>query len=234
MLKSDYDPAAASGAEARIGASHTPSAFETNPLLRISRPKTFAPREVIYHEGDPADTVFVIGHGLVKLLSYLPNGRARIVRLHGRGAWIGLGGLLHQPHEHTAVAVDDVQVYRVPTNRLAALKQDDPHQYCQLLEKWHEHLRDADLWISEFSTGPIKARLARLIRFLSTFEYGDASQRVELLTCEDMAAVLGVTPESVSRIIAGFKRDRVLDVMETTPAEVYRLDGGALHKITQQ
>jgi CRP/FNR family transcriptional regulator len=211
-----------------------PGRLDPEPLVRISKPKSFAAREVIYHEGDPAQTVFVIGSGLVKLLSYLPNGRARIVRLHGRGAWIGLGGLLHQPHEHTAVAVDDVQVYRIATTRLSALKEDDPQQYCQLLEKWHEHLREADLWISEFSTGPIKARLARLIRFLSAFEYGGSSPMVELLTCEDMAAVLGVTPESVSRILAGFKRDHVLDAMDARTSELYRLDDGALRQMTQQ
>jgi CRP/FNR family transcriptional regulator len=211
-----------------------PEAMAPSTLVRVSKPKCYAPREVIYHEGDPADTVFVIGSGLVKLLSYLPNGRARIVRLHGSGAWIGLGGLLHRPHEHTAVAVDEVRVYRIATNRLSALKQDDPRQYCQLLEQWHEHLREADLWISQFSTGPIKTRLACLIRFLSSFEYGDSSRMVELLTCEDMAAVLGVTPESVSRIIASFKRDHVLDLLQEHPTELYRLDEGALRQMTQQ
>ena len=41
------------------------------------------------------------------------------------------------------------------------------------------------------------------------------------ITCEEMAEVLGVTPESVSRVLAQFKRDRILSHLSF---EVYERD----------
>jgi CRP/FNR family transcriptional regulator len=206
-------------------------AVKPETSLRATKQKHFSAGEVIYHERDSVDSVYAIGWGLVKLLSYLPNGRARIVRLHGKGDWVGLEALLQQPYEHTAVAVYDVDVYCIPTQRLHLSEQDDPQYYYRFMEKWHGHLREADMWISDFSTGPIKSRVARLINFLSRLQYGNSSAMVKLLTCDEMATVLGVTPESVSRHIAEFKRRGILHSPSTPSPELYERNVKELEQV---
>jgi CRP/FNR family transcriptional regulator len=207
-------------------------AFQLPDFLNGCKQKHFAAKQVIYRDGDSADSVYAIRGGLVKLLSYLPNGRARIVRLHGKGAWIGLGGLLCQPYEHTAVAIDAVETFCIPVHRLLALKLQEPQQFFQFMEKWYEHLCDADIWIAEFSTGAIKPRVARLIGFLSDIEYGKSSGVVELLTVHEMADILGVTPESVSRILAEFKRVDILHKLgDDLSHELYQLNYQALQTL---
>lgn len=207
---------------------------ESATFLHGAKRTRFSAREIIYREGESADTVYAIGHGLVKLLSYLPNGRGRIVRLYGKGIWIGLEGLLRRPYEHTAVAIDDVEVYRLPANMLRLVQRDDPRDYQHLMQKWHEHLIEADMWISDFSTGSVKSRVARLINFLSRIEERQTSSKVRLLTCDEMAAILGVTPESVSRIIAEFKRSGVLRVLDSDSPELYRCDAIELERVSLQ
>jgi CRP/FNR family transcriptional regulator len=203
-------------------------------FLHGAKRSRFSPREIIYREGESADTVYEIKKGLVKLINYLPNGRGRIVRLYGEGIWLGLEGLLRRPYEHTAVAIDDVEVYRLPANMLRIMHKDDPSKYTHLMHKWHEHLLEADLWISDFSTGSVRSRVARLINFLSRIEGQQASGRVRLLTCDEMAAILGVTPESVSRIIAEFKRAGVLRSMDSISPELYRCDSIELERMGLQ
>ncbi len=153
--------------------------------------------------------------GMVKLLSYLPNGRARIVRLHNHNHWLGLEGLVTRPYEHTAVAVNDVEIAYVSMNNLHLLERDNPQKYCQILKQGYRQLAQADRWIADFSTGGIKSRVARLVDFLSKLEFGESSTLVELLTVHDMADMLGVTPESVSRILAGFKRNDTLHKLDS-------------------
>ena len=206
---------------------------ESATFLHGAKRTCFSPREVIYREGESADTVYAIRHGLVKLLSYLPNGRGRIVRLYGKGIWIGLEGLLRRPYEHTAVAIDDVEVYRLPANMLRLVQRDDPNDYQHIMHKWHEHLVEADMWISDFSTGSVKSRVARLINFLSRIEERQ-SGKVKLLTCDEMAAILGVTPESVSRIIAEFKRSGVLRMLDSSSSELYQCDAVELERVSLQ
>ena len=213
------------------------SAYETLDfpgVFKESKKKCFSAKEVIYRESDPVDRVFVILGGMVKLLSYLPNGRARIIRLHGHNHWLGLEGLVGQPYEHTAVAVEDVEVAYVSMNSLHLLERDNPRQYGQILKQGYRHLAQADRWIADFSTGGIKPRVARLVGFLSTLEHGESSDMVELLTVHEMADMLGVTPESVSRILAEFKRNDTLHKLDGLSDETYEIDAQQLQYVARQ
>ncbi len=203
---------------------------EQQTLYDAGRRKRYLAKEVIYRESDRVDRIYVIRSGLVKLLSYLPNGRARIVRLHAGNHWIGLEGLLGQPYEHTAIAVGDVEVQHVAIHSLQRLNRDNPGVLGQLLCQWHGALVHADRWISDFSTGGIKPRVARLLEFLAELEYGQPLDRVELLTVCEMAEILGVTQESVSRILATFKRRDILQKQSDTLREIYRLDAPRLQR----
>lgn len=203
-------------------------------VFRGGKRKTFAAKQVIFREGDPADTVLAILQGLVKLISYSPDGRARIVRLHGKCAFIGLGGLIEPTYQHTAVAVDQVEVICTPVRAIAQLKKDNPYLYCRLIECWYQHLKSADIWITDFSTGSIKARVARLVNFLAAIQNDTpASTAVTLLTCEEMAAILGVTVESVSRVLAEFKRSQMLRAVKCKPAKRYETNPSALKRVAQ-
>lgn len=196
-----------------------------------ARSRVFSAADTLYREWQEAGVVYRIKSGLVKLIRYLPNGRARIVRLHGKGSLVGLSGLLEPRYEHTAVAVGRVEADAVPVNSLVRLRSDNPALYCRLLEEWYTQLQTADTWITQFSTGSIRARVARLVNYLSEIEQKAPSTEVELLTCEEMAAVLGVTPESVSRILAEFKRDQMLRCVRRTSAQCFERNVEALQQV---
>lgn len=203
-------------------------------LLTSARRSTHSPQSVIYHQGSRSDTVHFITHGLLKLITHLPNGRARIVRLHRPGSVIGLSGLLGQRNDHTAVAVSSVSTLRLPLSALQRMRSEDPTSYVWLVECWHEYLQEADTWITEFSTGPIRGRVARLLAFLADFEPEPDNHQVQLLTCEEMSSILGVTSESVSRILAEFKRKHILDHHDGDQHEMYHTDTDRLRDIAEE
>lgn len=188
--------------------------------------RQFEAKDVIYREGETADRLCVILRGLVKLMIHLPNGKVRIVRLHSAGDWLGIEGLGEQrPYEQTAVALTDVETACFALNgRIGALEQEKPELYASLLEQGVEYLEQANRWIAEFSTGSIKARLAHLLEFLSDLEFGKDSNVISLLTVNEIADILGVTPESVSRILAEFKRSRTLIKLDGDDGAEYRID----------
>jgi len=202
-------------------------------MLNHSRRVTFDPHDVIYHQGSPARSVTFITSGLLKLIVHLPNGRARIVRFHRPGSVLGLSGLLGRDNEHTAVALTPVTALRLPLSAVQHLRMEDPETYISMTERWHDYLRDADMWITQFSTGPIRGRVARLLSFLAEFSPESANDQVQLLTCEEMGSVLGVTSESTSRILAEFKREHILVTDHDRPGELYNADLGRLHAIAE-
>ena len=209
---------------ASLGFFDEPTLLQQTSLLNSVTRQTYQPGEAIYVNGEESRSLFIIHSGLVKLLSYMPNGRSRIVRLHRRGSMIGLDGLMDEDHEHSAIAVDAVTTYQVPHGQLLGWKQDAPQLYAQLLEQWYQYLNYADTWITEFSTGSVKGRVARLIGFLADFDADTGPQVVELLTTEEMSEILGVTPESVSRVVAEFKRDGLLQAIENNAESLFTFD----------
>lgn len=204
------------------------------PAIAATRLVRYAPGDIIYHQGTEVDILFVIRSGRIKLLNYLENGRSRIVRLHNRGSVIGLNGLLGEPHTHTAVATAEVVVYQVPMHLIKVITDEDPDTYSRLLEIWHEYLNMADTWITDFSTGAIRGRVARLLLFLVETDIDSGPSEVALLTVEEMAEILGVTPESVSRIMADMKRKKILQAIEGESAERYLCNIKSLLRTSKQ
>jgi CRP/FNR family transcriptional regulator len=218
------------GTPARGNVVRDRDVHKLSTLWKNSKRKRFQAKQVIYRESETIDRICIIRSGLVKLLSYLPNGRARIVRLYARGQWLGIEGLLGEPYEHTAIAIDDVVLQYVPIHSLQQRLMDEPGRLLQLLQQWHIDLAQADRWISEFSTGGIKPRVARLLEYLAEIEYNAPTDTVELLTVNEMSEILGVTPESVSRIVATFKRRNILKRQSDSSREVYWMDTSKLQQ----
>ena len=75
------------------------------------------------------------------------------------------------------------------------------------MTRWQRALNEADAWVTDFSTGNSKQRIARLILLLVK---GNPANTCLLFGREDMGATLGITTETTSRIIAEFKRQHLI------------------------
>ncbi len=165
----------------------------------------FSPRAHLFDQGNIADNLFTIRSGIVKLVQIMPNGTPRIVRLLHAGDLAGLEGLVGYSHYlHTAVAQSEVDVCRIATQTVHELNKHSPKLSAQLMLRWQKALNEADDFIVRLSTGSSTARLARLLLKLSAL--GENGTFVTP-SREDIGAMLSVTPETVSRLMAEFKRN---------------------------
>ncbi|MGE5155311.1 MAG: Crp/Fnr family transcriptional regulator [Bdellovibrio bacteriovorus] len=163
----------------------------------------------IYAAGDQSNAVFTVRVGVVKLVMAIPGRESRIVRLLGRGATLGLEALAGKPYAHTAVAVRTTSLCRIPVPTVDELHVHNPQILHGLMAKWNEQVEWADRWITILGSGPVRQRLADLIRLIADIS-GDHLDAVHLPPVADIAAILGITPEAVSRNLAELKRDRLL------------------------
>jgi len=184
----------------------------------------------LYDEGQQGDVIFSIRRGLVKLLHLGADGSQRILRLLGSGSAVGLELLDGSTHyRHSATAVGALDVCRIPVATIAELEKAFPELAKQERHRLQEHLNRADEWILTMGTGPARQRVAHLLLFLSRYS-ADPNGDIELLAGEDMAAIVGTSVETVSRIIADLKRRRLLN---RVAAHRFRCDAAALEAITR-
>lgn len=182
------------------------------PLLRPIQQYYFPVTKLIYAQGVVASDVFVVRKGLLKLEETLHDGTQRIVRLVEPGQVAGFESLLDhaQRYDYSAVALRESEVCQIPYSVLHKLAEQKAEFFETLMEHWHRQLRSSEQIIVEFSTGIVRERVARIMLKLIAIAEREHESEIQLLSVRDMSALAGVTRESISRVMAEFKRSRLL------------------------
>ena len=157
----------------------------------------------LYKENDAAHSVYTVRSGMIKLVRYLPNGSYRIVRLLQVGDLAGIEALTGSAYLHDAIALQNTSVCRIPIKDIEQLNLNSPRLYKQLMARWQNVHNDANIWLADLTAGNSRKRVANLLIYLSHFSSNDSFY---LLGREDIGALLAITTETASRIIAEFKR----------------------------
>lgn len=186
----------------------------------------YAPHAVLYQAGEKGDCMFTIRRGLVKLVQYLPNGAQRIVRLLKAGDVAGLELSVGHAYKHAAIALHETQVCRIPMSAIDHLGKDHTHLCHQFMLRWQRNMDDADRTITEFSTGPSDARIARLLLHLAL--PGEDGHCL-VMGREDMGSILGITTETASRVMADFKRRGI--ILDSSNQHSCRCDNVLLRQV---
>ncbi|SMG62701.1 Crp/Fnr family transcriptional regulator [methanotrophic bacterial endosymbiont of Bathymodiolus sp.] len=175
------------------------------PIIDIE----LAPGETLYKEQQVPDFVFTVRSGMIKLVRYLPNGNYRVVRLLRQGDLAGIEALHDTAYLHHAIALQETSICRIPIKDIEQLNQQSSHLYKQLTARWYKVQSDADIWLSELTVGNSKKRVANLLLYLAQH---NSTNYFYLPGRQDIGALLAITTETASRIIAEFKRLKYLQL----------------------
>ncbi|HSO07183.1 MAG TPA: Crp/Fnr family transcriptional regulator [Pelomicrobium sp.] len=176
-------------------------------LLRHFHLEQRAPRSVIYNEGERGESLYILRAGVVKHVRVSASGDERIVRLSVTGNAIGLSLLAGGAYGTTAVTVTATELCRIPMKIVETRMLEFPEFGLRVVRESQAQLREAEEFLTELSTGAALERVARLLLFL-----GDHAGEGHclILTREEMGALLGITTETASRVIAEFRREGVV------------------------
>jgi CRP-like cAMP-binding protein len=157
----------------------------------------------LFSQHDDSAYIYTVRSGCVKMVHTLDDGACRIVRLHYRGDAIGLEALLGEPYRHSAIVMQRADICRIPVSVVHTLKARNAQLYEQLIQRWESSLEEAECFITDLNTGHAETRLARLLLKLNMHS---EQNHIPRLLREDIAAIIGVTTETASRLMADFRR----------------------------
>lgn len=163
----------------------------------------------LFNMGAPTEGVYCIRHGAVKMVKYDPAGNQRIIRVLRKGDIAGIESAFLDHYEHTAIAVGEVRACRVPIEYFRGFVAKHGGLQMRLLQTSQEKLRETESWLSELTVGTLPAR-TRMARLLLRLRVTNDDERIHRFGVEDMAAILGITPETVSRVVSELVREGIL------------------------
>ncbi|HVB87887.1 MAG TPA: Crp/Fnr family transcriptional regulator [Candidatus Dormibacteraeota bacterium] len=174
---------------------------------------------LIFTEGQAASGVYLVEKGSVKLTMCSGRGRSLILGFFGPQAVLGLAAaILGETHEATAEAAHPSATrFCSREDLLRNLRQpgDAGLRAAQLLSQTvYSTLRDMEsFWL----TGSVEQKLARFLLSLCSARKGSREPMyIPLgLTHEDISQRLGVSRETVTRLLSRLKKQSILDLKQS-------------------
>jgi CRP/FNR family transcriptional regulator len=174
----------------------------------------FDRRQTIVSEGEPAVSFFSIVSGVVKLCRSLPDGRTQIIGFRFPGEFFAVSDA--ETHTTTVEALTFVEACQFSRSRLKRLVQAFPQIQARLLEMSHRYLATSEDQIFLLGRKTAREKVASfLLSYSEKFarESVDKDHRMSLpMTRTEIADFLGLTTETVSRVLTGLVREKVIAV----------------------
>lgn len=202
---------------------------ELSRLEALSLQLTLDPRQALFAQDERASAVYNITEGTIRLSRLLRDGRRHVMGFALIGDFLGLA--LPERFTVTAEALSPVTVCRFERRAFTALVEEKPHLLRRLHERaGHEltlaqdHMmllsrRTAEEKVASFLIG-LRERYARI---------GQTSVTLELpMGRQDIADHLGLTIETVSRMLTRLDREKVILIV---PGGVRLLDPDRLERL---
>jgi CRP-like cAMP-binding protein len=164
--------------------------------------------QIIFAQGDPADAVFYILRGKVKILVTSKQGKEAVIALLGEGNFFGEGCLSAQPLRLAAAAsMVETAVIRLEKAEMVRALHDDP----AFAELFTAHLLtrnsqiEADLVTQLFDSS--EKRLARALLLLANFGKEGVPEPIAMkISQETLAEMVGTTRPRVSFFMNKFRK----------------------------
>ena len=170
-------------------------------------------KDVIFAQGDDADSVFYIKKGKVKVAVISKQGKEAIVALLGPDEFIGEGCLIGQPKRlATASAMTECETMRVEKSEIQRVLQEEP----AFSKMFMSHILARNARVEEDLVDQLfnstEKRLARLLLMLANFgKEGRPEPILAKISQETLAEMIGTTRSRVSHFMNKFRQLGFID-----------------------
>jgi len=162
----------------------------------------------IFHQGDPAESVFYILRGKIKLTIVSSRGKEAVVAILDEGFFFGEGCLAGQPlRMSTASALAECSIVEVKKTVMNRVLRNEP----KFSETFIAHLLTRNIRIEEDLVDQLfnssEKRLARILLLLANFgKEGRPEEVIPKISQETLAEMVGTTRSRVSLFLNKFRK----------------------------
>jgi CRP/FNR family transcriptional regulator len=198
----------------------------------LCTPRSFSSGETVFLQGEACRGFYLVVSGRVRLYRLSGDGREQLVHLIGPGRSFAEAALFRigRYPVNASAAESPTELVEVGGKGFLELFRSEPRLAGAMVGSLSQHLLELVQRVDDLTAVHAETRLARHLLSLPPVE-GEAAVTVRLASArKDLAALLGVAPETLSRLLRAW-RERGL--VETEGRDVRLLDLPALEAVAE-
>lgn len=185
-------------------------------LVQVCRTQGFLctqlkPGAVLFRAGSISTHFFVLRRGQVKLKVLAADGREQIIGLAVPGQLLGITTLEDRVYPCTAETLTQSSVCRIAYHKLVNVLETNPRVSLRLVRLLNQELKRTRALIQTLGR---KTSVQKVASFILSLKPAGSQAETDLrlpLSRDEIAGLLGLTVETVSRVMADFRRKRIID-----------------------
>ena len=190
------------------------SASQQRDVLGAGHDKTLGKGEVLFHEQDPADAMYAVITGQMKLVRYSPGGKEMLLHLVGPGETFAEAALFgSRTYPATAVALTETRLWCLPRQRLEDLVRRSPELGLALVGSISLWTRKLAAKLELLTQRRVEERLAVYVIGRARGQDLRSGAAISLTEPKNLiAAQCGTAPEVLSRTFRRLEEEGILEV----------------------
>ena len=181
----------------------------------IERKKPLQPREGVFFIGAPFTSIYAVRSGSIKSFCIDADGREQVTGFYFPGEIFGWDGLADEQHQNTAIALETTSICEIPYEQLDNLGNSIPSVQKYVIKLLSREINADQRLIALLAGNSARQKLASLLLSISDrlAQQGLSSTRLWLpMSRGEISNYLGLTVETVSRVLGHFQRRKYLTV----------------------
>lgn len=212
-MASDLDLIRSALRETRLFSQLPDDAMDGLAPLFVER--TFEKEDVIFHQGDEGDYLFLVVSGQVRVEKEILDGRRVTLALRGPGSVLGEMALLDGTVRSASVyALERTKALTLARSSFFRFLSEHTEVFQNLLAILCQRLRESDQKVEDLGSKSLLERLAGTLLSLAGPEGTAVEEGVELSSTVNYQLLTGLlctNRESVSRAIRGLRKSGLID-----------------------
>lgn len=210
-------------------AKSSPVDEDLRALQQVGMKVRYARNETIFNDGDEATNCYKVISGAVRLCKHMTDGRRQIADFLLAGDLFGF--MQFGTYKFTAEAVGDVVLMCYPQRSVARLSGSMPNLRGRLLVLLSQRLIGMQDHLVMLGRQSAKERVASFLLHIAERSDAEEDEAFDLpMSRQDIADYLGLTIETVCRMLGELKRERIIAIPTTSQVVLNNKD--ALQSLT--
>jgi CheY-like chemotaxis protein len=184
-------------------------AFENTDVI------SFNAGDMIYHEGDNSNYIFLIKEGIVKTYKIDEQGKELITALHKENDFFGFTSFTdNNPYQEAATSIENTIVIRILKKELIPILENNHEVTLELIDYLSGNVSGFKNQLLQMAYSSVRKKTAdTILKF--TEKIKKRPEDTIKISRSDLASIAGIATETFIRTISDFKKEGLINVQGT-------------------